>query len=301
MPPGWSAGASRGPAASSRPRPARAATGFSVARENARIEDIASIWDALALLLEGSASLSGHLRLRVRPDGTAVIEHRRVRRLHESLRNRPVLHLDATLRAELAGTILPDLDVTQIEAAAPHMHLTLVTGSFGKSMLVPSPGLAEDEASRRQNRLRECVEYVRWQAKCHSPGRVLVVSYQAIEEAFNGIPGVATAHFNAIAGIDAYKDVQALISIGRPLPPDTEVEALGGVLRQGARWQLWRLSCRYPDEVGQQTGRPGDAPFRHDRRGSAIGDLRRRACPGDRPGSRCEPDARGSARGPCPR
>jgi len=59
---------------------------------------------------------------------------------------------------------------------------------------------------------------------------VLVVTYQAIEAAFAGIPGVLTAHFNAIAGIDRYRDVRALIVIGRPLPPPGEVEALAGAV-----------------------------------------------------------------------
>lgn len=33
-------------------------------------------------------------------------------------------------------------------------------------------------------------------------------------------------HFNAIAGLDCFRDVAMLISIGRPLPSSTELEAL---------------------------------------------------------------------------
>ena len=36
------------------------------------------------------------------------------------------------------------------------------------------------------------------------------------------------AHFNAVAGLDCYKDVSLLISIGRPLPPSQDLEALTG-------------------------------------------------------------------------
>ncbi len=36
------------------------------------------------------------------------------------------------------------------------------------------------------------------------------------------------AHINAVAGLDCYKDVELLISIGRPLPPSQELEALTG-------------------------------------------------------------------------
>ncbi|AZQ67641.1 hypothetical protein EF888_11160 [Silicimonas algicola] len=101
-------------------------------------------------------------------------------------------------------------------------------GSFGKSMLCPEPGLPQDEVRRRQNRLGECIGYVRWQARRHRCGRVLVVTYQAVEAAFTNIPNVETLHFNAVAGLDRYKDVACLIVIGRPLPSHIELEALAG-------------------------------------------------------------------------
>ena len=39
------------------------------------------------------------------------------------------------------------------------------------------------------------------------------MTYQAIEPAFAGIPGVETGHFKAIAGLDVYKDVALLIEL----------------------------------------------------------------------------------------
>ncbi len=39
---------------------------------------------------------------------------------------------------------------------------------------------------------------------------------------------VSTGHFNAIAGLDAYKDVRLLIVIGRPLPSAQEVRHMAG-------------------------------------------------------------------------
>ena len=100
----------------------------------------------------------------------------------------------------------------------PHMRLTAVQGSFGKSSLVEDPKAAPDESRRRQNRLRDCVDHVRWEAARVAPGRTLVVTYKQIEPAFAGIPGVETGHFKAIAGLDVYKDVALLVVIGRPLP-----------------------------------------------------------------------------------
>jgi hypothetical protein len=203
---------------------------FLQAKLNERVRKFTNLWTSLAALADGSVPSDGRVRLQA-----AAVKERReivvrqVKKLHESLRNKPVLHLDATFRAELAGTILPSLAVTAIDADAPHQHVTLVPGSFGKGTLChQEPGLAEAEARRRQNRLREVVDHVRWQARRVAPGRVLVITYQSIESAFTGIPGVETAHYNAVAGLDQYKDVSLIICVGRPLPRDTEVEALCG-------------------------------------------------------------------------
>lgn len=199
------------------------------ATDNARIMVLALLWEAMGQLLDRGSAFSGQLRI-ARPDETGrhEIVLRRVRGLHESLRNKPVLHLDATMRTELVQAILPHLQTTQIDVSAPHMHVRCVSGSFGKSMLCPQVGLVAEEAARRANRLQECVDYVRWQARRLFPGRVLVVTYQSIKPAFAGIPNVETAHFNAVAGLDIYKDVAGLISIGRPLPSSHELEALTG-------------------------------------------------------------------------
>ena len=47
---------------------------------------------------------------------------------------------------------------------------------------------------------------------------------------FADIPGVLTAHFNAIAGLDTYKDVDRIILIGRPIPGSDDLEHLTGAL-----------------------------------------------------------------------
>jgi hypothetical protein len=49
------------------------------------------------------------------------------------------------------------------------------------------------------------------------------VTYKDCEAAFAGIPGVEVAHFNAIAGLDAWRDVALLMVIGRPLPRDSDL------------------------------------------------------------------------------
>lgn len=200
------------------------------AQNNRRIDLLARFWRGLADVLRFGPQPGALLWVCPRDrTGRHVIDMRFSKPLHESLRGKPILHLDATLRPDLARRIIPLAAIETIDVRAPHMHVRQVVGSFGKSMLCPAEGLPQEEARRRSNRLRECVDYVRWHARRVFPGRVLVVTYQAIEAAFDAIPNVEAAHFNAVAGLDCYKDVALLISIGRPLPPSQEVEALAAV------------------------------------------------------------------------
>ena len=50
-----------------------------------------------------------------------------------------------------------DLKVTEIDVAAPHMHVRLVSGRFGKSMICPGPSQSPEERGRRERRLAEHV------------------------------------------------------------------------------------------------------------------------------------------------
>ncbi len=200
------------------------------AGSNARSRLRAAAWEAVETLLAGSAATDGRIGIGP-PDGRTGLHPITVLRLkpiHLALQGKPVLHLDATLRLEIARTLLPRLEMTEIAAEAPHMQLRLVAGPFGKGSLCDSRQANEAERKRRANRLRECVDYVRWHARrC---ARTLVVTYKDIETAFAGIPGVEVAHFNAIAGLDVYRHVDLLIVIGRPLPGTEDLGRLSAAL-----------------------------------------------------------------------
>ena len=204
-----------------------------VVAANRTAREMIRFWYATSeLLLNGSQDSNGRIRLG-KPDratGLQTITISDRLQFHPNLTGKPVLHLDAMLRPKIARTILPDLEVTEIEAAAPHMHVRLVTGGFGKSALCTDPAAAEDEQRRRQRKLADIVDYVRWHALRHSLGRTLVVTYKDCEAAFADIPGVETAHFNAIAGLDVYRDVSLLVVIGRPLPRDSDLPPMAGAL-----------------------------------------------------------------------
>lgn len=198
-----------------------------IVRQNEIARRMLALWQVLAAILRGE---TGAPVLRVAAPDARSGQHRIV--LHgrhlvvPQLAGVPVLHLDATLREDLAGRILPGLEAIRIDAEAPHQHLTLISGRFGKTSLCPTPGLAPEEQQRRHNRLREVVDHVRWQARRVAPGKVLVITYMAMEPAFRGIPGVQVAHFNAIAGLDQFRDVAVLIILGRPLPSSLDLELL---------------------------------------------------------------------------
>jgi hypothetical protein len=195
---------------------------------NERTHRLVEVWQGMQDLVAGDQEYDG--RLHVRPTGAGLHEIVviGVQAIHPTLRDKPVLLLDATLRPELARCALPRLEVHEIDASAPHMSVRLVTGSFGKGRLCPDPRAGDTENRRRANRLAEVVDYVRWQAGRVAPRRVLVVTYKDIEDAFSGIRGVETAHFNAIAGLDAYRDVRLLIVVGRPLPSHADLTPLSG-------------------------------------------------------------------------
>lgn len=187
-----------------------------------------ALFRALEACLKGTEELDGRIQLYT-PDpttGAVSIDVTGLHRIDPALARLPILHLDATLRPALAETVLPGLEVAEIAAAMPHMRLTAVQGGFGKSSLVEDPKASPAENRRRQNRLQECVDHVRWEAARVAPCRVLVVTYQAIEPAFTSIPRVSTGHFKAIAGLDVFKDVALLIVIGRPLPGSDELATL---------------------------------------------------------------------------
>ena len=265
---------------------------------NARTHGFIELWRAMAELAAGATEHDGRLHVRRSRDGAREVVVAGVRAIHPTLRDKPILHLDATLRPALATSVLPGLEVHEVDAAMPHMALRLIAGSFGKSSLCADPGLDPAEAQRRSNRLAEVVDYVRWQARRVAPGKVLVVTYKSCEAAFEEIAGVETGHFNAIAGLDAYRDVRLLVVVGRPLPSDAALAPLAGALFRhlpaGGYGQTLR-GVRMRD--GSSRGVRVRCHADDEGRAAARRDLRRRGAAGDRPWPWGQPQRRRSARG----
>jgi hypothetical protein len=126
-------------------------------RINDRTHWYIEVWQAMQHLAAGEQEHDGRLQVRGTADGRHQIVVAGLKPIHPTLRDKPVLLLDATLRPELARSVLPNLNMTDIVAVAPHMSLRLVTGSFGKGQLCQTSPLDRREAQRRRNRLAEIV------------------------------------------------------------------------------------------------------------------------------------------------
>ncbi|WP_232790403.1 bifunctional DNA primase/polymerase [Pelagovum pacificum] len=221
---------------------------FAAAARNERLRSLARAWQLAANLLDSGGEASAQLRVELDGESHSIKMIGAVA-IDDDLVDKPVLHLDATLRDDIATRLLPGLKTRIIEAAAPHMSLHLVTGRFGKSAIVPDDRAAPDENARRGRNLSDCVDQVRWHTRRLAPGTILVVTYKAIEDAFSDIPGVVTGHFNALAGLDGFRDVRGIFIIGRPLPRDSQLPApcaaLFDLVADGEyRWQTSAVRMR---------------------------------------------------------
>ena len=89
-------------------------------------------------------------------------------------------------------------------------------------------------AQRRKNRLRDMRAVLVREARQWAPGSVLVVAQKSVKEALldlDGLPGNLTlAHHNAVAGRDEWRDVTAVVIIGRTMPSPAGVERIAEAL-----------------------------------------------------------------------
>ena len=133
----------------------------------------------------------------------------------------PTLLLDATYQQEIAELFFPkvSLVVPHVRATTPNMQITQVMAGFGMSTLMGKRDTAGNYAALNQtlrNKQKDLRDFVALKTLGEQTG--LVVTYQNLEKNFHGLPGVGTAHFNAITGLDKYGSVDHVFVIGRVLP-----------------------------------------------------------------------------------
>ena len=223
------------------------------AATNANVKLMVRLWSALAdLAADDGPDRSGRVS-RWASDNGKVPDCFRVvgcERIDKAWRL-PTLHIDASAdmslirervgsRAKLAASAT---------AATPHMHVTQMTGTFGKGALLEGTGRHLERIwSWTQATARE------------TGGEWLVVANKAVvaKLAEMGPPEfVKFAHFNALRGLDAYGQVRGIVVLGRPMPAPGAVETLRGAIT--GRATPHALAGYYPLVTTTIRGQDGSA------------------------------------------
>lgn len=159
----------------------------------------------------------------------------------------PTLIASATARPEVLRAIWPHLSPPiAAEAATPHVNFRQITDrQFGAASLAPSEHAGNATHGFARNTRRRLRRYIEARA-AEIGGRVLVIAQQRVIELLRaeGLPAaVATCHFNALSGLDQWRDVRLIIVIGRPMPTPGAVEDMAEVLTFSP---IERVSGWYP-------------------------------------------------------
>ncbi|MHB0708004.1 DUF7146 domain-containing protein, partial [Roseomonas mucosa] len=198
---------------------------------------VAALFRALeALLAEDGPVASGWAALATRDgeDGPVRVLHLRGRRDVARGWRVPTLLTDALADPALLQPYWPQLRlVADLQAETPHLRiLQLMDRDWPQTALVPDPRQGEAENRRRRRHAADLRAVVMREART-AGGTTLAVAQQAVEALWLGagpMPGVATAHFNAIAGRDRWREAPLAVVAGRTLPPASAVEDLAEAL-----------------------------------------------------------------------
>ena len=108
----------------------------------------------------------------------------------------------------------------------PHVKTRQITDrALGLSSIVSSDNAGASTATYSKNIRRKLRRYIEARA-AEFEGQILVIAQIAALEALGPMPeNVQALHFNALSGLDGFKDVRAIIQIGRPAPKPSDVEA----------------------------------------------------------------------------
>jgi hypothetical protein len=195
----------------------------------------AAIWHAIEELLSGNDAATGRLRTETKTSVEGSVLWLKINgrcEIHDRIACLPIVVLDATLNIDIVKCYLPHIEMAlDVGVEAQHEHVTQIVGlPVGKSSLSQlEPGKRspqeEQRVGNKRDRLRKVV------AKLAAGRSCLLITHKELEDGFRGIgPNIEVAHFNAIEGIDRWRDVACLITIGRPLPAPTAVEEMAAAL-----------------------------------------------------------------------
>ena len=192
----------------------------------------ARMWDAQEEFLNGDEEIAARLILETVSENGIAVRYLRVlgkKEIHETFTRLPVLHGDATMEIDVVRHHLSRVaPLVELEVLAPYEHITQIVGlAVGKKILALPPDQNDPNYTKQQQRRDRLRALVIHLARGRS---TLVISQKLVEEVFDDIPLVDTAHFGAIEGLDKYGNVEVLITIGRPMPSPSSIEMSGSAL-----------------------------------------------------------------------
>lgn len=196
------------------------------AATNANVKLMVRLWSALAdLAADDGPDRSGRVS-RWASDNGKVPDCFRVvgcERIDKAWRV-PTLHIDASANMNLIRERVGSRAklAASATAATPHMHVTQMTGTFGKGALLEATG----------RHLERIWSWTLATAREHG-GEWLVVANKAVVAKLAEMAPpdfVKLAHFNALRGLDAYGHVRGIVVLGRPMPAPGAVETLRGAI-----------------------------------------------------------------------
>ncbi len=177
----------------------------------------------------------------------------------------PKLILDATTHEEVVRAWVPDVEVVDIEIQAPGQRVRQIIGrEFGRTFF-----------AQCQGNVRRLADFVLLEL-ARFEGAVLVIVQEAVEaplreEIRRRLEGVLPnrphlAHHGAITGLDAFRDVERVVVVGRPATDRTAGERLGELVKGGpvdvvtdaedTRWPTVTAAIRMADGRGVPVRQP---------------------------------------------
>ena len=209
-----------------------AAEAASVNRDVIRM---AGFWHVVRALVEPDGpERSGWLSLGRSKDGAREI-HVQGRADVKTAWQVPTLILDATLAPALVLPFYPQAElVADVSVVTPYQRVIQVADcAFSKGMYYPISESVPSQITARNN-LTKLRTILIGTARHYWPGQVLVVLQKSVEAgllALGPMPSnLETAHHNAVKGVDKWKDIRALVTVGRTLPGPAAVEQMAAQL-----------------------------------------------------------------------
>jgi putative DNA primase/helicase len=215
-----------------------------IASHNQLAKRLADFWDLIRRTLERD-DIERSLWLRVEdtidPDSKTgqrrpAIYLRWRKPIHPDWSGIPTVIVDATLSEPITRVFYAGAKIIPAgQVKLPHVRVRQVPDrTFSAAMMIPRGGDPNDPHEKaRLNNVRLVRDYIQVKAAQVAPGRVLVICQKQLESVLKAGPlpdTVDLGHFQALAGLNQWRDARVIIIIGRTLPPVRDVEQIARVV-----------------------------------------------------------------------